>query len=85
MAPKEEEKVRADLADLWKAWHLLRFDRFFGSMGGSAPITFVAIDTYARRYGYQGESFDLLLRCVAAMDSVHLEIEAEKEKARAQK
>lgn len=41
------------------------------------PITFAAIDAYARRMGIAGTSFDRLLRFVSAIDFAHLEIQRE--------
>lgn len=42
----------------WQAWDALRFDRQYGAMGGQMPISFMAFDAYARRYGIKGEAFD---------------------------
>lgn len=41
------------------------------------PITFIAIDTYARRYGISGHSFDRLVRFVSVIDFAYLEIQRE--------
>lgn len=41
------------------------------------PITFIAIDTYARRYGIAGHSFDRLVRFVSVIDFAYLEIQRE--------
>lgn len=41
------------------------------------PISFAAIDAYARRYCVAGPSFDRLLRFVSAIDFAYLEIQRE--------
>jgi hypothetical protein len=46
----------------------LRFDRQYGAMGGEMPISFLALDTYARRYGIEGEAFDRFLTFMTAID-----------------
>ncbi len=57
----------------WNAFQTLRFDRQFGAMGGALPLSFTAIDTYARRYGIEGEAFDHLLILVRSLDAAWLE------------
>lgn len=42
--------------------------------GLERPIPFTAIDAYARRYGVEGEAFDLLLRFVSVIDFAYLDI-----------
>lgn len=52
-------------------------------MGGQSPISFLSIDTYARRYDIRGVEFETFLAFVSAMDEEFLEYvqrEAEKEK-----
>lgn len=68
----------------FRAWRFLRFDRQYGALGGESPISFIAIDTYGRRYGFQGEDFDILRTAVAALDREWLDFVAEQqEKAKA--
>ncbi|MCW2195033.1 hypothetical protein AB7M45_007806 [Bradyrhizobium elkanii] len=67
----------------WRAWHALRFDRQYGAMGGQSPITFLSIDTYARRYDIRGVEFETFLAFVSAMDEEfleHVQREADREK-----
>ncbi len=45
--------------------------------GVELPISFTAIDAYARRMGVTGAAFDRLLRFVSAIDFAHLEIQRE--------
>lgn len=41
--------------------------------GIERPITYMAIDAYARRHGIEGEAFDRLLRFVHAIDMAYLD------------
>lgn len=56
-------------------------------MGGESPISFLSIDTYARRYEIRGIEFETFLAFVSAMDEEYLEHaqrEAEKEREAAE-
>lgn len=53
--------------------------------GIELPITFVAIDAYARRYGVTGHFFDRLLRFVSEIDAAYLAIQREAMKFDAEK
>lgn len=57
----------------WRAFHDLQFDRQFGAMGGVLPIPFSAIDRYAKRFGIEGEAFDLFLAQIRSLDGVWVE------------
>ena len=62
----------------WDAWHALKYDRPFAGMSGmELPISYIAIDAYARRHGVEGQAFDRLIRFVSAIDFAHLEIQRE--------
>lgn len=52
----------------WRAWQVLRFDRQYGAMGGETPISFIALDAYARRYSIEGEAFERFLTFMTAID-----------------
>jgi hypothetical protein len=52
---------------------VLRFDRQYGAMGGETPIGFMALDTYARRYGIEGEAFERFLAFMTAIDDEWLD------------
>jgi hypothetical protein len=57
----------------WEAWHALRHDRqFIGQMAIEQPISFMAIDAYARRFAIEGEAFSNLLRFVSVIDTEFL-------------
>ncbi len=58
---------------VWRAWHGLRFDRQYGAMGGESPISFLALDAYARRYEIRGVEFENFMAFVSAMDEEYLE------------
>src|SRR5438874_1197361 len=56
-----------------QAFQDLKYDRQFGAMGGVLPLSFGALDAYARRYGIEGEAFDRFVILVRALDSVWVE------------
>jgi hypothetical protein len=56
-----------------RAWQVLRFDRQYGAFGGETPISFMALDGYARRYGIEGEAFERFLAFMTALDDEWLE------------
>lgn len=56
-----------------RAWQALRFDRQYFAFGGETPISFLALDRYARRYGIEGEAFDRFLAFMDAIDSEWLD------------
>jgi hypothetical protein len=53
----------------WQAWQALRSDRHYGVMGGQMPMSFMALDAYARRYGIDGEAFDRFHVFMSAIDA----------------
>jgi hypothetical protein len=66
----------------WEAWNALRYDRaYVGQMGAEMPISYMAIDAYARRQGIDGRSFDHLLRLVTTIDLVYIDLQAEGRRA----
>jgi hypothetical protein len=64
-----------------RAWSVLRFDRQYGAFGGETPISFMALDGYARRYGIEGEAFERFLAFMTALDDEWLEYRAQSEKS----
>lgn len=56
-----------------RAWEALRFDRQYFAFGGETPISFMALDAYARRYGLEGEAFERFVAFLTAMDDEWLE------------
>ncbi|TPM19772.1 hypothetical protein [Mesorhizobium sp. B2-3-6] len=75
-----EAKAEAWHSFYWRAWEALRFDRHYGAFGGESPISFVTLDTYARRYGIEGEAFENFHRFMTAIDTEWLLYRAEKDK-----
>ena len=63
------------------AWQTLRFDRNYFGMGGQTPITFSALDAYARRYSIEGEAFDRFLSFMQQIDAEWMALENEREKS----
>lgn len=66
----------------WQAWEVLRFDRHYGAMGGQMPISFMALDAYARRYGIIGEPFDRFIVFMSVIDTewlAHVESKSDKQ------
>lgn len=47
-------------------------------MGGEYPISFMALDAYARRYGIEGEAFENFIAFVRAIDFEWIAISAER-------
>lgn len=62
-----------------RAFEVLRFDRQYGAMGGQTPISFLAVDAYAKRYGINGEPFDRFLHFLTAIDAEWLEFVEKRE------
>ncbi|MFC7065010.1 hypothetical protein [Brucella rhizosphaerae] len=60
-----------------RAWQFLRYDRQYGAFGGESPISFQAIDIYARRYSIEGIAFDVFRALVSAVDAEWLNHVAE--------
>lgn len=63
-----------------RAWQALRFDRQYFAFGGETPISFMALDGYARRYGIEGEAFDRFVAFMTEIDDEWLEYAAAKAK-----
>lgn len=49
-------------------------------MGGETPISFMALDAYARRYGIEGEAFERFIIFMTAIDEEWLEYQAKQDK-----
>ena len=69
----DKPSIPAHLQFAWGAFWALSNDRQIG-FGVLGPISFSAIDRYARRYGVVGtDDFDRLATLVRAMDGAWLE------------
>lgn len=82
--PRRPAEAREELWHefYWQAWNVLRFDRQYLDTGAETPISFVAYDTFARRYGIEGEAFDRFHIFMTAIDAEWLRHSAEKAKQR---
>jgi hypothetical protein len=82
--PRRPDEAREELWHefYWQAWNVLRFDRQYLDGGGELPITFIAYDAFARRYGIEGEAFDRFHIFMTAIDSEWLSYSVEKAKQR---
>ncbi|MBN9242429.1 MAG: hypothetical protein J0I98_06515 [Mesorhizobium sp.] len=76
-----EAKTEAWHAFYLRAWQALRFDRQYFAFGGQTPISFMALDGYARRYGIEGEAFERFLAFMNQIDDEWLEYAAQDSKA----
>jgi hypothetical protein len=66
-----------------QAWQTLRYDRTYLAMGGETPIGFMVLDTFARRYGIEGEAFERFLAFMQAIDDewlAHVDEQAKSKK-----
>lgn len=75
----DDAEIPAWAATYWRAWHALKFDRQYGAFGGETPISFVAIDAYARRYGIRDVEFETFLAYLGALDTEYLQHVARRE------
>lgn len=66
----------------FRAWENLRFDRFYGALGGEMPISYMAISRYSEDHGITGEDFRWFLHFVQACDAEWIDFTLEKEKGR---
>jgi hypothetical protein len=74
--------VYPDLLNVWTAWHRLSIGRSYISTGFGAspgPVSYEAIDAYARRFGPHGlREFEEFLTLVLALDGAYLKHQSEK-------
>lgn len=71
--PPEEAILEPEVLFYREAFLALQHDRQWAGMNGTpSEIPFTAIDTYAKRYGIEGEAFDLFVVLIRAMDRVWL-------------
>ena len=62
----------------FRAWEDLRFDRFYGAMGGEAPISYVAMSRFAEDHKIRGEEFSQFRTFLQAIDAEWIKFVAEK-------
>lgn len=56
----------------FRAFYALRDDRQYGDYGGAARISFIAIETWARKYELPEEHFDVFVALLHALDDEYL-------------
>tara|TARA_R110002074_G_scaffold21173_5_gene66101 strand:+ start:17218 stop:17532 length:315 start_codon:yes stop_codon:yes gene_type:complete len=61
-------ELAPEFEPFYDAFEVLRHDRQFGAMGGMSRISFAAIDQWARRYGIEGEEFELFRILIGVLD-----------------
>ena len=74
----ERPILRRNLTWIWRAWRALSGSRTLG-FGVAGPISFLAIDAYARRYYIVGDDFEALHYLIVAMDEAYLAVANRKE------
>lgn len=62
----------------FRAWEDLRFDRFYGALGGEAPIYYSAMSRFAADHSIKGEEFAQFRRFLQAIDAEWISYVAEK-------
>lgn len=77
----EEARSEAWHGLYFRAWEDLRFDRFYGAMGGETPISYMAISRYGEDHSLQGEEFAQFKRLLQAIDAEWIEFVKEKGEA----
>ncbi|NTJ46515.1 hypothetical protein G6K93_05740 [Agrobacterium rhizogenes] len=80
-AAPEEARAEAWHGLYFRAWEDLRFDRFYGAMGGEAPISYVAMSRFAEDHGIRGEEFAQFRRFLQAIDAEWIAFTAENAEA----
>jgi len=53
----------------FRAWDALRFDRFYGALGGEGPISYMAISRYAIDHAIGGQDLDEFVHFLQAVDA----------------
>lgn len=64
----------------FEAWEALRYDRFYGAMGGEGPISYQVISLYARDHDITGDDFRLFRATLQLVDAEWLDYAAEQRK-----
>jgi hypothetical protein len=72
-AQRPENADWPDWAGIYRfAYRVLQHDRFYGGMGGVFPLSFAAIDAFARRFRIDGEDFDRFCFLMQEMDAEYV-------------
>ena len=65
----------------FRAFEALRFDRFYGALGGETPVNYLAKSRYADDLGLSGEDRETFHHFLNVLDAEYLEWRAEHDKA----
>jgi len=65
----------------FRAFEALRFDRFYGSLGGETPVTYLAKSRYADDLGLTGETLETFHHFFNAIDAEYLDWCSARDKA----
>jgi hypothetical protein len=78
----DRPQLAAEQLWAWRAFNILSSGRpYIGGMAVTpGAIPFRDVDAYARRYGVQGDHFEVLLHLISALDSCFLEYYADQQK-----
>ncbi|NTJ83371.1 hypothetical protein G6M50_36920 [Agrobacterium rhizogenes] len=76
--PPEEARSEAWHGLYFRAWEDLRFDRFYGAMGGETPISYLAISRFAEDHGIRAEEFAQFKHFLQAIDAEWIKYVSEK-------
>lgn len=77
-SPVEEEFEYQPWHELYfQAFDSLRYDRFYGQMGGEMPIYYTAISQYCRDHGIAGDDWRRFMTMINAIDAEHLKLRTE--------
>ena len=57
----------------FRAFEALRFDRFFGALGGETPVSYLAKSRYSAEIGLTGEALDTFHYLFNAIDAEYLD------------
>jgi hypothetical protein len=63
----------------FKAFDALRYDRFYGAMGGQGPINYMALSQYARDHGLTGSALQHFHIFMNAVDAEYLDMQRAEE------
>lgn len=61
---------------LFEAFDALRYDRFYGAMGGESPISYMAMSRFAEDHEIRGEDFARFRLFIKIIDGIHIEVAA---------
>ncbi|MGW6779439.1 hypothetical protein ACWF50_15555 [Brucella pseudogrignonensis] len=78
--PEAPEEAKSEVWHelYWRAWASVRYDRFYGAMGGESPISYIAVSRFASDNGIAGVDFTVFHRLLSAIDDEWLSYVSQK-------